>query len=99
MDRRIFIRNSGIAAATFALTGPQAIAAIDGPPKNKLPKWKGFNLTDFFSPDPLRARPSTTEDHFKWMRDWGFDFVRFPIAYPFYLKIDRSKDITPADTY
>jgi hypothetical protein len=29
------------------------------------------------------------------MRDWGFDFVRIPIAYPYYLHFDRSRDITP----
>jgi aryl-phospho-beta-D-glucosidase BglC (GH1 family) len=33
------------------------------------------------------------------MSDWGFDFVRVPIAYPYYLDIDRSKDITPEDVY
>lgn len=33
------------------------------------------------------------------MRDWGFDFVRIPIAYPAYLDIDRTKNITAEDTY
>jgi hypothetical protein len=33
------------------------------------------------------------------MRDWGFDFVRIPVAYPYYLKFDRSKDITPEEVY
>jgi aryl-phospho-beta-D-glucosidase BglC (GH1 family) len=81
------------------LNGTQALANLKAAPKNKLPKWKGFNLTDFFSPDPAHARPASTEDHFRWMRDWGFDFVRLPIAYPYYLDIDRSKNITPEDTY
>jgi aryl-phospho-beta-D-glucosidase BglC (GH1 family) len=27
------------------------------------------------------------------MSDWGFNFVRIPTAYPYYLKIDHSKDI------
>lgn len=67
--------------------------------KNPLPKWKGFNLLDFFSPDPARARKPTTEDHFRWMQDWGFDFVRIPMAYPFYLDIDRSRNITPDEVY
>ena len=31
------------------------------------------------------------------MRDWGFDFVRIPIAYPCYLNIDRTKNILPED--
>jgi aryl-phospho-beta-D-glucosidase BglC (GH1 family) len=33
------------------------------------------------------------------MRDWGFDFVRIPIAYPYYLDIDRTRNITPEETY
>src|SRR5690606_16870931 len=74
-------------------------AAFNAPLKNKLPQWRGFNLTDFFNPDPAHARPSTTEDQFRWMHDWGFDFVRIPIAYPSYLKIDRTRDITPEETY
>jgi aryl-phospho-beta-D-glucosidase BglC (GH1 family) len=33
------------------------------------------------------------------MQDWGFDFVRLPIAYPYYLNIDRTRNITPAEVY
>jgi aryl-phospho-beta-D-glucosidase BglC (GH1 family) len=51
-------------------------------------------LLDFFSADPNHAREQTKEAYFKWMADWGFDFVRIPMAYPYYLKIDHSKDIT-----
>jgi aryl-phospho-beta-D-glucosidase BglC (GH1 family) len=29
------------------------------------------------------------------MSDWGFDFVRIPMAYPSYIKFDRSKPIDP----
>lgn len=37
--------------------------------------------------------------HFKWMQGWGFDFVRIPIAYPCYLKFDRSRKIKPEGVY
>jgi aryl-phospho-beta-D-glucosidase BglC (GH1 family) len=33
------------------------------------------------------------------MTDWGFDFVRLPMAYPSYLDIDRSRDIGPDEVY
>jgi aryl-phospho-beta-D-glucosidase BglC (GH1 family) len=33
------------------------------------------------------------------MADWGFDFVRFPMAYPHYLSFDRSKNITADEVY
>ncbi|MEP7256794.1 MAG: cellulase family glycosylhydrolase [Flavitalea sp.] len=99
MQRRSFIINAGMAAAAFGLAGKDSVVEIPYPPKNKLPHWKGFNLLDFFSPDPATSRPPTTEDHFRWMRDWGFDFVRMPIAYPYYLDIDRSKNISAEEVY
>jgi aryl-phospho-beta-D-glucosidase BglC (GH1 family) len=98
MKRRSFIRSTGMAAISLGLQ--QTLhASSRSTRKNKLPQWRGFNLTDFFSPDPSHPRPMTTDDHLKWMRDWGFDFVRLPIAYPYYLKFDRSRDITPEEVY
>jgi len=97
MNRRTFIHNSAFLTAAVGLTGTSAFAASTK--KNKLPKWKGFNLTDFFMPNPASAKKQTTEEHLKWMADWGFNFVRLPIAYPYYLDIDRNKNITPEDVY
>jgi len=95
MERRTFIRNAALSAVTLSM--PAFARNIKS--KNPLPRWKGFNLLDFFSPDPTRSRKPTADDHLKWMRDWGFDFVRIPIAYPYYLDIDRSKNITADDVY
>ena len=100
MNRKHFIQHTGLITAGVALSALKAFASSQEFTKvNKLPRWKGFNLLDFFSPDPAPSRNPTLQEHFKWMRDWGFDFVRLPIAYPHYLNIDRSKDITPEDVY
>jgi endoglucanase len=96
MNRREFIVRSGLAAAALNLPGTEAFAATK---RNKLPQWRGFNLLDFFSPNPESSRRPTSEDHFRWMQDWGFNFVRIPMAYPHYLNIDRSKNIVPEDVY
>ena len=67
-------------------------------PGNPLPRWRGFNLTDFNSPNPSSGmRRGTTDDDLKWMLDWGFDFVRLPMAYPRYVEFDRSRHITPEE--
>ena len=95
INRRQFIKNSTLAAAGVTLAGKATIASSLNPAINPLPRWKGFNLLDYFSPSPVpESRSSwTTEDDLKWMSDWGFDFVRIPMAYPRYLSFDRSKDI------
>jgi aryl-phospho-beta-D-glucosidase BglC (GH1 family) len=96
MNRRLFLRNTSMAAAAVTLTGTHGLPEISVAKENKLPRWKGFNLLDLFSPTPPRNPGSnnTTEDDLKWMSDWGFDFVRIPMAYPRYLSFDRSRDIT-----
>ncbi|HEX2967754.1 MAG TPA: cellulase family glycosylhydrolase [Bacteroidales bacterium] len=97
ISRRNFIRNTSLAAvaASFPLKDFSVVAA------NRLPRWKGFNLLDFFSPFPPRngSLNKSTEDDFKWMADWGFDFVRIPMAYPRYLSFDRTRDITKDEVY
>ncbi len=100
ISRRAFIRNTAMAATAMTLPGHSAFSEIKYPQKNALPRWKGFNLLDLFSPTLPRnpEEGKTTEDDFKWMQDWGFDFVRIPMAYPRYLSFDRTKDISKDET-
>jgi aryl-phospho-beta-D-glucosidase BglC (GH1 family) len=96
MNRRDFIATTALTAGALNVLQQSAFATAK---KNPLPEWRGFNLLDFFSPDPSHSRRRTTEENFKWMEDWGFDFVRIPMAYPYYLDIDRSANISPEDVY
>lgn len=97
MKRRDFIHSAALSAAAFTITSNSSFAS---PAKvNPLPRWRGFNLLDFFSPDPRNPRRATSEENLKWISEWGFDFVRVPMAYPYYLDIDRSKNITADDVY
>jgi endoglucanase len=98
MNRRSFIQHSGMLTAAVGLAGTSAFVTPANS-KNKLPQWKGFNLVDFNTPNPSANRKYTTDEHLKWMADWGFNFIRLPIAYPYYLNFDRSKNITPAEVY
>lgn len=95
-QRREFLKKSSLATAGLLMAAHSGIDLMAAAkPKNKLPQWKGFNLLDFFSPNPSNSREGTKEEYFKWMADWGFDFVRLPMAYPSYISFDRTKDITP----
>ena len=97
MQRRTFIKQSALVTAGVVL-GSTAVAS-GAMPSNRLPRWKGFNLGDFNTPSPQPNRRYTTEEQLKWMKDWGFDFVRLPMAYPYYLDFDRSRNITPDAVY
>jgi aryl-phospho-beta-D-glucosidase BglC (GH1 family) len=98
--RRDFLKQSALVTGGLGLG---AIPALSNQPatkhKNSIPQWKGFNVQDFFSPNPKRARRATTEEELMWMRDWGFDFLRIPMAYPAYLDIDHRKPIVADDVY
>lgn len=97
MQRRDFLRNAGMATAALSLDLPDVFA--NNKHMNKLPRWRGFNLVDFNTPNPQANRRYTTEEHLKMMRDWGFDFIRLPIAYPYYVRFDRNRNITPEEVY
>ena len=97
--RREFLKKTAWLAAGVGIAGTSAFTPQSGRPQNSIPQWKGFNLLDFFVPDPERSRPATQEDYFRWMADWGFDFVRIPMAYPYYIEFDRSRHIRPDEVY
>ncbi|MBS1576732.1 MAG: cellulase family glycosylhydrolase [Bacteroidetes bacterium] len=99
MKRSEFIRNSAMVVAGISLRDNPYIFEQEATLVNKLPYWKGFNLLDFFSPNPASNHPASIDEHFKWMSDWGFNFVRLPLAYPNYLQFDRTKNITAEQVY
>ncbi|HEY4150863.1 MAG TPA: cellulase family glycosylhydrolase [Chitinophagaceae bacterium] len=99
MNRQSFIKNTVLAGIGLSLAEKAALAALKVTKGNPLPQWKGFNLLDFFSPNPAPSRRPTLEEHFKWMTGWGFDFIRLPLAYPCYLDFDRSRNILPEEVY
>jgi hypothetical protein len=103
INRRTFLKTAS--AGVVALEAGRAFAENCTPDsvKNPLPRWRGFNILDFFTPRRYAAdakRVAATEQDFQWMADWGFDFVRIPIAYPTYLKYDpvSGSNITPQQT-
>jgi endoglucanase len=99
MNRRKFIKSTVASTAALNILGAGSVSASEqkaaGAKGNSLPRWRGFNLTDFNSPEPSSGRRGTTDEDLKWMVDWGFNFIRLPMAYPRYVNFDRSRHITP----
>ncbi|MCC5929743.1 MAG: cellulase family glycosylhydrolase [Cyclobacteriaceae bacterium] len=101
LDRRNFIKKSsaavllaGLSPSIISCEKKQATTSM-----NVIPRWRGFNLLDLFSPNPQHNRQPSEEAYFQWMSDWGFDFVRLPMAYPHYIEFDRSRHILPEEVY
>jgi len=78
-----FVKNAG-SFVTAGLALSEIAAVCITTTSKQTSKWKGFNLLDFFR-QILHQPANQQQSHFRWMRDWGFDFVRLPIAYPYYL--------------
>jgi aryl-phospho-beta-D-glucosidase BglC (GH1 family) len=105
LNRRSFIKTAGIGSTLVGLAGKVSAFGLStfGENKNILPRWRGFNLLDFYTSKPLvfprQNKNRSTEDDFKWMSDWGFDFVRIPVQYPCYINFDagneQNRRITP----
>lgn len=109
MKRRAFLKTTAIGTGMIAMGSRSDIFSMPGltPANqtigNKLPLWRGFNILDFFTVDRYisdKEKFLATEQDFKWMADWGFDFVRIPIAYPCYLNYDPAigRNIYPEET-
>src|SRR5579871_1693192 len=98
MTRRQFLSTTLVCAAATDLVSTRLLRAASqvATSGNRLPRWRGFNLTDFNSPRPGPGQGDTTDDDLKWIVDWGFDFVRLPMAYPRYVQFDRSRHIEPS---
>lgn len=90
-SRRQFLKHGSLAAASLtAAAGPRAVAATAqsiaeaSPSANPLPRWRGFNLQYLYMME--RGIHPPVEDHFRWISEWGFDFVRMPMTYRAWLK-------------
>lgn len=102
IDRRGFIATAATGLAVAALPDWLSAQSVTKP-RNRLPRWRGFNILEFYRPRQYRTSPerqATLDRDFQWIADWGFDFIRIPMSYPCYLEYDASKGvpITPEET-
>jgi len=109
LDRRSVLKGMAGVATLASLPTGMALCATAESAKTLNPHWYGFNLLEYFSTDPdwMQHFPYENngmfrEDDFRWIRDWGFNWVRLPMDYRFWtdardlMKIDERK-VEPID--
>lgn len=71
--------------------------------RNPLPRWRGFNLLNFFQAigGSERNDGMIPEEDFRWIRQWGFDFARIPMDYWLWIDSDwrQTRTLTPEDVF
>ncbi len=103
--RREFLKSSGLATAAAALGTPAAVgeATAPKPAQTAISRWRGFNLLNFFQALSRGERSDCTirKNDLRWMRDWGFDFVRLPMDYWLWIDSDwrNTRKLDPDDMY
>lgn len=55
------------------------------PAQTVLPRWRGFNLLELIT---THSDGNFQEDDFRWIAEWGFDFVRLPSCYTLWIQGD-----------
>lgn len=102
--RRRFLKAVGAVAAGLALPrgGQAADAAAPAPAaQTALPRWRGFNLVDFFQAFSRGEEGAgmVAEDDLRWIRDWGFDYIRLPMDYWLWIDADwrQTRKLSPDD--
>lgn len=98
-----------LSAAASALSPSLGLASPANPSRSINPRWYGFNLLEYFSIDPdwmkyfpFKNDGNFQEDDFRWIADWGFNWVRLPMDYRFWtdpndpMKIHEQK-VEPID--
>ena len=91
MNRRQFLQTCLAGGAGCAVATPLlATSAQLVPGPSKLPRWRGFNLTEKFTAG--NQRPFREED-FEWLAAWGFNFVRLPMSYQCWSKPEKWREL------
>jgi len=105
-NRRSFLK-AAVAGVASGVAGRAASAAPPNKPskpaQTAIPRWRGFNLINFFQAFSKGESGDckVKEDDLRWIRDWGFDFVRLPMDYWLWVDSDwrKTRKLQPDDVF
>jgi endoglucanase len=95
--------SGGAAAAALGSAAAVASSGQARPPQTAIPRWRGFNLTNFFQAlsQGEQGQGMVNEDDLRWISEWGFDFVRLPMDYWLWVDSDwrKTRKLRPGDVF
>ena len=98
MNRRKFIAT--ISAAAFTGLSLATLSAAEAPTAQptarRLPRWRGFNLTEKCVAQQ-NGSPPFAESDFALLNEWGFDFARLPVSYLCWSSAEDPRQIREAE--
>lgn len=99
ISRREFLKSASALTATAASSALSLSVAADLKPATarKLPRWRGFNLTEKCIKRRSGNNPPFREDDYAMLADWGFDFTRLPLSYLCWTEPDDLLKIRDAE--
>ena len=75
-------------AAVFAA----CVASAEGCEWRPKERWRGFNLTEMLNRDWNPDARGFEEEDFRFVSEWGFNFVRLPLDYRYWIKDGDRKN-------
>ncbi len=100
--RRSFLKATAAAAVGLPAVLGEREAAAGEKKTPPIPRWRGFNLLSFFQAlSRDRSHGKLDGDELRWMRDWGFDYVRLPLDYWTWIDADwrATRTLKPDDVF
>jgi len=103
MTRREFLRQTALGGLTVAASSLWGCRRSEAGSSRRqearvasqtvLPRWRGFNLLEMFT---VRSDGNWREEDFRWISDWGFNFVRLPMCYTLWIEDDDPVKLSEA---
>ena len=76
----------GLTASAVLADVPQVKLADEIADGRPAVRWRGFNLLEMFIKGSNKKPKEFREEDFQIIRDWGFNFVRLPMDYRYWIK-------------
>ena len=76
----------------FAAVFAACVASAQGGEWRPKERWRGFNLTEMLNRDWNPDSHGFEEEDFRFVSEWGFNFVRLPLDYRYWIKDGDRKN-------